>query len=126
VSGTPQAAVRTPVGAIVFLAVLALLYAGVSVWGFRHLPGNVLAAYWLVLAMFFGVTAGLLAARRRMALPVYWTAVAMVVALRVAIALGRVDGAHHPVPRFIELGLLGMLVAAGLWISRREMREALR
>jgi hypothetical protein len=126
VSGAPQVAVRPPTGVIIVLSLLAFLYAGVSLWGFRHLPGPVLAVYWLLLALFFGATAALLAARRRMALPVYWTAVTMVVALRVAIALGRVETAHHPVPRFIEFFVLGMLLAIGVWISRKAMREMLR
>jgi hypothetical protein len=126
VSGTQQVAVRPLTGVIVVLTLLALLYGGVSLWGFRHLPGPLLAVFWLALALFFGATAGLLAARRRMALPVYWTAVAMLVALRVAIALGRFESAHHPVPRFIELFVLGMLIAMGLWISRRAMRETMR
>ena len=125
-SGTPQAVVRPPTGAIVVLALLSFAYAGGAMWAFRHLPGPVLALCWLVVALLFGATAGLLAARRRLALPAYWTAFAMLVVLRVAIALGRVEPPHPSQPKFVELFVLGMLITIGLSISRRAMRETLR
>ena len=125
-SGAQRAAVRTPVGAIVVLTLLAFGYAGGAVWALRHLPGPVLGVCWLLVALLFGATAGLLAARRRMALPAYWTAFAMLVVLRLAIALGRVAPPHTPQPKFVDVFVLGMLISIGLWISRRAMRAVLR
>ena len=116
---------RPPIGAIVACALLGLLWLGAAVWAFTS-SMIVLACIWLVVGALFDVTAALLAGRRRAAIVTCWVAVALVIGLRAAVGIARIDGVHLPGARVAHALGLALLVGLALWISRRELRETLR
>ena len=120
-------AVRTPVGVIVLVSLLALLFGSGAIWEFRHLLNGAVVVYHAILALLFGAVAALLAARRRAAVPVYWIAVAVFVFPLAVLQIRRMTGPSYiPTSAFAELIFLGMLGTIGLRISRRRLRHALR
>ena len=108
------------------LAVTALAfgYGGAAGWALISLSNRILAFGWLLVALLFVVSAGLLAARRRTAIVTYWLAFLAVITLRMVVALGPSELPHRSRP----LDAAGLLVLGvlGLWISRRRMRTTLR